>query len=258
MPSASQQLPGLDALVHTSVWVALAAAALCAAASRALGAAVDPLLLGFAACGTLVVYTVDRLRDRVQDQRTAPERSAFVERLEPFLRIQVGLAGLVAGLLGIRLGARTLALAAAVALLGLWHRRLKHRSSLKPLYLTAAWTAVAVGLPLTRQPGAQGALPVAAAVAGAVLSNVVLSNARDGEGAVAGLGLRQTRAVAALPLLPASAAALLGPPAAHSLLALPVAMAAAVVGFRPSERYGAWVVDGALLVGALAALLLGR
>jgi len=170
----------------------------------------------------------------------------------------VGLAGLAAAGLGIRLGARVLALAAAVALLGLWHRRLKHRGGLKPLYLTAAWTAVAVGLPMTRQPGAEGALPVATAVAGAVLSNVVLSSARDGEGAVGRLGPGQTRVVAALPLFPAALAALLGPPAARSLLALPVATAAAVVGFRPSERYGAWVVDGALLVGALAALLLGR
>jgi hypothetical protein len=31
-------------------------------------------------------------------------------------------------------------------------------------------------------------------------------------------------------------------------------MGVAVLGFRPSERYGALVVDGALLVGSLAAL----
>jgi hypothetical protein len=38
------------------------------------------------------------------------------------------------------------------------------------------------------------------------------------------------------------------------LAALPIAMGVALLGFRPSERYGAGVVDGALLVGALLAL----
>jgi len=49
-------------------------------------------------------------------------------------------------------------------------------------------------------------------------------------------------------------AALLGPAAVRPLAALPLAMGAAVLGFRPTERYGALVVDGALLAGALLAL----
>jgi hypothetical protein len=39
----------------------------------------------------------------------------------------------------------------------------------------------------------------------------------------------------------------------RALVALPLAMGAAVAAFRPGERYGALVVDGALLVGGLAA-----
>jgi hypothetical protein len=66
-------------------------------------------------------------------------------------------------------------------------------------------------------------------------------------------------AARALPLAGAFAlaglvAALAAPAAVRPLAALPLALAFAVAFFRPSERYGALVVDGALLAGALLAL----
>ncbi len=245
-----------DALVFSSLWVALAAVALAAAASRAMQVTPPPGVLGLALCGTLVVYTLDRLRDLDRDRRTAPERSAFVERHRRGLAALAAAAGAGALALGLAAGARVVALAAVVAAFGLAHRRLKALWWAKPAYLTLAWTAVAVGLPAAAHPRAQHVLPVAGVIGLVVLSNVVLSNLRDREGGAARLGPRRARALAAAVLVPAATLALAGPPPLAPLLALPLAMAAAVAGFRPTERYGAFAVDGALLLGALVALAL--
>jgi hypothetical protein len=94
---------------------------------------------------------------------------------------------------------------------------------------------------------------VALIVGASVQANVVLSNLRDAEGLAAHFGARRARTVAALFAALALAAALLRPGPVRALAALPVAMAAAVAGFRRGERYGALLVDGALLAGAALA-----
>jgi hypothetical protein len=86
---------------------------------------------------------------------------------------------------------------------------------------------------------------------------VALSNLRDGEGVAGRIGWSATLRVAGAVLAAGLAAALLAPAPVRPLAALPLAMGAALVGFRPSERYGAFAVDGALLAGALAALGIG-
>jgi hypothetical protein len=50
--------------------------------------------------------------------------------------------------------------------------------------------------------------------------------------------------------------ALAGPATVAKLAPIPSATFAAVLGFRRSERYAVWAVDGALLGGALLCLLL--
>jgi hypothetical protein len=244
----------VEGLVASSVWVALAAAALLAASARALGLAPDGVLIALAFFGTLVVYTVDRIRDLGRDQATAPRRTAFVERHGPELTaLAIASAGVAVVLAGVA-GLHAVAVAAVVLALGLAHRRLKRRIWAKPLYLTLSWTAVTVGLPWTSDPGARHAAPVTAVVSMTILANVILSNLKDGEGAAARLGRRHALGVAAAVLAGALAVALLSAPPVHRLTWLPVSMGLAVAGFRPGERYGGIVVDGALLAGALLAL----
>ncbi len=250
-------LAALDALLWSSLWLAAAAAAMTAAGSEALGVAPAPALLGLAFGGTLVVYVVDRLRDLERDRVSAPARAAFVARHRALLLALASGGGALAAGCALTLRPRALLITALVAALGLAHRRLKHHLLVKPAYLTFAWTAVPVGLPAAEDPGAQHVAPAAFVVGAAVLANVALSNLRDGEGFAARLGRRRTFAVTAVVLLGGFAGALLAPAPVRPLAALPLAMGVALLGFRPSERYGAGVVDGALLVGALVALLLG-
>ena len=247
-------LAWLDALLWSSAWLALTCLCLTAAATRALGLDPEPKLLVLAFGGTLAVYVIDRVRDLPRDRKTAPTRAAFVDRHRRALLVLGGLGGGAAAGAVLRLGPRALALAALVGALGLAHRRLKRWSAVKPVYLTFAWTAVPVGLPAAELPGARHLLWVAAITGAAVLANVALSNLRDHEALAARLGARRVLRNAAVFSLAGFAAALLGPTAVRPLAALPLAMGAAVLGFRPSERYGALVVDGALLVGSLAAL----
>jgi len=247
-------LAWLDGLLWSSIWLALTALCLTAAASRALGLTPEPAILGLACGGTLAVYVIDRVRDQPRDRTTAPERAAFVDRHRRRLLVLGGLGGAAAAGAGLALGPRTLGLAALVGALGLAHRRLKRFAAAKPVYLTFAWTAVPVGLPAAQDPGFEHLGWVAAITASAVFANVALSNLRDREALAGRFGTQRTLRVAGASLLAGLAAALLGPAAVRPLAALPLAMSAAVLGFRPSERYGALVVDGALLVGSLAAL----
>jgi 4-hydroxybenzoate polyprenyltransferase len=240
--------------------VACAAAALAAAAARALGLGVEPALLALAFCGTLAVYGVDRVRDLARDARTSPLRSAFVAAHHRPLLAGAALAACGALAACARAGWRVAFVAGIVAAFGLAHRRLKRLAWAKPVYLTGSWTAVAVGLPAAAsgpdalQPGTLAW--VAGIVAASVQANVILSNLRDAEGIAGRLGAQRARRLAATFCAGALAAALLAPAPVRALAALPLAMAAAVAGFRSGERYGALAVDGALLLGALAALAL--
>jgi 4-hydroxybenzoate polyprenyltransferase len=247
-------LAALDALAWSSLGLALTAAALAAAASRALEVAPASAVLGLAFGGTVVVYVVDRLRDLARDRASAPERAAFVAEHRRALLVLAGLGGGLAAGSALALRPRAVLLALAVGALGLLHRRLKRWFFVKPAYLTFAWTAVPVGLPAAHDPAARHVGFAAAVIGASVLANVALSNLRDGEGVAGRIGRPRTFAVAGSILAGGFVAALLAPPAVRPLAALPVAMGAALAGFRPSERYGALVVDGALLAGALAAL----
>ena len=244
---------GLELLAFSSLWVAAAAAALCAAAGRALGAAPDPGSVALAASGTLVVYTVDRLRDVVRDRTTAPARSAFIERHRGWLHTQAGAALLAAAASAWLVGPRAVALAAGVAVLGLLHRRLKRFAWAKPVYLTFAWTAVCVGLPAAHAGGGQHLLPVVLIVGLTVQANVALSNLKDDEGLAARMGRRRLLSVAAGLVAVAVVFAVAGPEPVRPLLALPLAALPTVIWFRPTERYAGSIVDGALVLGGALA-----
>lgn len=246
----------LDACVFSSTWLALAAAALTAAASRALGAEPSPRAVALAACGTLVVYNVDRLRDVARDRATAPRRTAFVERHRNGLLVLTLASGLAAAALALTAGWRVLALLAPVAAAGLLHRRLKHLAFLKALYVVAAWLAVVVGLPWCLATAARHASWVLAVLGAAMLANAIASNVRDREAGAARMGAARALAWARGAALAGLVVALAAPPAVRSLAAVPALTLAVLVRFRPGEDYGLVWVDGALLAGALLALAL--
>src|SRR5512145_2462016 len=108
----------LDALAWSSLWLALTAAALAAAASRALEVAPAPPVLGLAFAGTVVVYVIDRLRDLPRDRSSAPERAAFVEAHRRGLLVLAGLGGGLAAGSALALRPQAVLLALAVGALG--------------------------------------------------------------------------------------------------------------------------------------------
>ena len=244
----------LDALAFSSAWVAAAAALLLAAAARALGVAAAPEALTLAFAGTLVVYNVDRLRDVARDRDTSPARTAFVIAHRPALVMLSAVASLAAVAAAWRAGAGVAALAAGVLALGLAHRRMKSIAFGKAFYIAAAWTTVAVGVPALGEPGATRVAHVAAVVYATLLANAVASSVRDAEAGAARVGLGRALHFARLCAAGALALSLAGGPAAR-LAWLCGATLAALVFFRPGERYGLLVVDGALVVGSALALL---
>jgi hypothetical protein len=247
---------GVDALGFGNGVVAAAAALLTAAASRALGLAPDPRVLALAAAGTLTVYGLDRLRDVARDGEKSPLRTAWVERHRRALVWVTALAAGVALGAGALCGPRAMAVAAGVGALGLAHRRLKRLTFGKPAYLILSWTAVAVALPLARAGGGSHVGWVTAVVLFSLWSNVILSNLKDREAAVAYFGPRIARRAAVLWSAVGCAVALAAPVPAARLLPLPLAMLAAAIGFRRSERYAVWAVDGGLAAGAALSLAL--
>jgi hypothetical protein len=249
---------GLDALAASSVWVAFAAAALCTAAAEAMGLPPSRELAALAASGTFAIYNLDHLRDLERDRGTSPRRSAFVATHRRTLVGLTALAGVLAAALALRCGPSVVVLLAPVAGAGLLHRRLKRFGFWKPFYIAAAWTAVVVGLPALG--GALGAQASGAGgwVAGllflTLLANAIASNLRDDEAVASRWGpavpLRLARSGAGLAVV----GGLLAPEAVRPLALVPAILLLALVFFRADERYGLVVVDGALGIGAVAAL----
>ena len=246
-----------DALAFSSALVAAVAATLVAASARAMQVPASPALLALAACGAFLVYCVDRLRDAASDRASSPLRTRFVEQSRGALLAAAGLAAAGALAAATHVRGRVLLVAALVAALGFAHRRIKRFMGAKPVYLTGAWSAVAVGFPAADAPAAAHLGWTLAVIAPTLQANIALSNLRDAEALAGRLGRPRVLRLAALLLAAAAGLALVGPPGVRPLVCLPIALAPAVAGFRDGERFGAWAVDGALLAGAAAALLLG-
>jgi len=246
----------LDGIVFTSVWVSAAAVTLYLASSLAMHSAPSASVAGIIAAGTLVVYNVDRLRDVARDRGVAPARSAFVMSHRDALRTLVAGAGLVCVYLVIRLDREEILLLMAVLGLGLLHRRLKWIPVLNAAYLTGSWLAVVVGLPALGGPAASRWLWIAAVLGTALCANAVASSARDAEAGAARFGKRRAIATARTVAAGGVLVGLTAPPPLRPLVSVPMATLAALIGFRPTGRYGLVVVDGALLVGAAVAILL--
>jgi len=248
-------ISGLETLAFSGVWPALVAMVLLLAGARAMQQSATPAMWVLAFGGTLFVYDVDRLRDVERDRATAPRRTAFVVRHRRALILAVALAGTAAVSAAWTLGPGVCGLCAGVLALGLLHRRIKHVPIFKGLYVTSAWLAVVVGVPaVAGGRTAHGVAWTTAVIGVSVLANVVASSLRDTEAGPA----RSPRAALAISrLLPAlgMALALLGPVSQRSLVWIPAVLGLALVGGPRGERYGHIVVDGALLVGGLAALI---
>jgi len=204
--------------------------------------------------GTWVVYSVDRLRDVERDRATSPRRTAFIERHAPALKVVTGAAALLAAGLAFRVGPGAALVLTPAAVLGFWHRRVKHLAILKSSYLTLAWLCVVVAFPAVASGGARHVGWAALVLGAAIQANSIASNVRDHEAAVPRVGAGPALGLSRMAAASGMALAFLAPPGVRSLGFVPAATLLALLRFRPDEHYGLVVVDGALLAGALAAL----
>jgi len=244
----------LDAVVFSSVWLTAAVGALCAAASLSMGFRPVPSVVAIACAGTLVVYIADRLRDLDHDREAAPARSAFIARHVGAMKC-LGLgAGAVALGLAATLPMSAVLLLAPVLVVGLAHRRLKQIPFAGAAYIAVAWLVVVVGLPAVVDGHAANIGWVAAVIGVALLASTIASDVRDVGASFnrlrPGVAVRIARVLSVLGL----AVAALAPASVQPLAAVPAFTLASVIWFRSGERYGLVVVDGALLVGAIAAI----
>jgi len=266
-PRPSRILQALDSLLFSSLWAAWVAASLVLAASLAMELHPSLAVIALAAAGTLVVYNVDRLRDLERDRSTSPQRSAFVEQNRRFLAGLAGAAGLLCLILALQMDKAVWMLCAGALAIGLLHRRLKGGRAFKAFYVSAVWVAIVVGLPALALQGSEvprGALHVAwvvASLGGPLGANLIASNlipSRLGDG-VRGSSEPPSRARLRLALMlcgVAAGIAALGPSSVKPLAWVGLAEAASIWTYRPGERYGLAVLDGALLAGSLVAALL--
>jgi len=246
----------LDALVFSNLWMAAAAGALVAAASRAMGTAIRPEAVGLAIAGTLVVYNVDRLRDLHRDRHASRDRSAFIAEHEGRLRALTAAAAAASLYFGAHAGWPAALMLLPVLGVGLSHRRIKRFENAKIVYIAASWTCVGFGLPAVLAPDPQNLHWVAATLAATMLANVIAFNVRDEEPHVERVSRRRALQIAHVCAGIGVALGALAPSPSGALIAIPLATLLALVGYRPTERFSPLFVDGALLVGSLIAAAL--
>lgn len=252
----------LDAAAYSGAIAACVAGTLALAVSRALELPAHFSAVGLAFFGTSVVYNVDRLRDLERDRLTSPRRSEFIDRNLGRLWSFVLVSALASAALAWQLGPATWILCSLVLALGLFHRRLKLISSIKSLYVSAAWTAIVVGLPVL---AAATDAPLREAIGRCLDERVIWTLSIVGCGILANLIASnvnpETSGRRASAVAPAVAACLIGIVFAfiiteefQSVGMIPAAELAVVLNYRVGERYRLVVLDGSLLAGALAAI----
>lgn len=260
LPSIARRLAGLsEAIAYSSALAALVGGSMTWAVGQALASPRVAHDAALVACGAFLVYGLDRLRDLDRDRQSAPRRTAFIVRNRSRLEKAAGVAGLVLCVLFAAAPGPKVALCVAVGAIGFLHRRLKQAFGFKIAYVAAAWTAACVGLPWL---GRSESGPAAAAELGwslllvgtAVTANLIASNLREGKAIAsdwpAGRMLLAARGIA----ITAASLAGFAPESVAPLAWIPAAEVLALGFFRGSERYGHLAVDGALLIGALAAV----
>ena len=256
--SDSATMRGIDLFIFSGICPAAVAVALVALCNQSLPTRPETmpwLTLTLAGAGTFLIYNVDRLRDLARDRATSPARTAFVERNR---RLLIGLcagAAVTSAFCALSQPPLVWLLLSLAFLLGIFHRRLKGHPAFGILYVTLAWIIVVVGLPVAHGPHGShlhGETLLTAVTLGFVIAaNLVGSELREAEPeSSTSTRLRTARLLALGGLL----VSWLAP-----LPLLPVALAnlAALLFFRPSERYGLGVLDGAILAGALIGLMMG-
>jgi 4-hydroxybenzoate polyprenyltransferase len=241
-----------DALAFSSMLPAAVAASLVAAAAAALDIPTPWSAVGLAAAGTLVVYNVDRLRDVAFDRATAPLRSLFMVRHRRALHRLTLLAAIAGAGLALGLPPAGRWLCVGVLAVGLLHRRFKRHRFWKALYVTVAWVAITAGLPAIAA-GRTPALPWLIAVYAASFGSNLVASSLRGQPWPHPSGARALGLASAMAAIGATLA-LLAPPGTRALVWVPAAQLVSLAAFRPGERYGLVVIDGALAVGALLSL----
>jgi 4-hydroxybenzoate polyprenyltransferase len=248
----------LEFVAFSGILPASVAAGLMAVCGLALVDSPPPGLLATAmalgVAGTLVIYTLDRLRDLQRDRATAPARSAFVKlHREALTALSVASAGACLPLAAMLPSSTWWACGFALAL-GLFHRRLKSSHHFfSVLYVTLAWLAVVLGIPAATFSGELDS-PLGVAIAASALGPSIAANliASDLRGRPLDPETHRRLRLGSWIAL----AGCLGPLVTSDfrpLIAIPLAVWASLAGFRSSELYGLLVLDGALLLGALIA-----
>ena len=172
-----------------------------------------------------------------------------IQDLKPIAAL-TAVSAVVACVCVLLVGWRAAVLLVPALLLGLFHRRLKGIPYTKPAYITTAWMMVTVGLPAIVGSAAH-IVPVTAILAFSISANIIASSVRDGETLLTStLALRVARGLAFAGVVVA-----LADSNVLALAGIPVCTCAALTRKDLTERYGLIVVDGALLVGAIFAII---
>jgi hypothetical protein len=239
-----------DAVAFSSVLAAAVGGALSLAASLALAAPGIQVWIFLTAAGTFIIYNLDRLRDLEHDRATSPMRTGFVTRHRQLLYGMVFATAI--GFAAILLSAPSpiIVLCLTIGLVGLLHRRMKRYPTIKAFYVSASWVAAAAGLPWIASNNALG-IWVAGIFFASLAANLIASNLRDGEVINVSGGHSTILWAARGFILLALAIAFASPDRLLALAWIPFCEGLALLFFRPTERYGHLVIDGALLVGAL-------
>lgn len=221
----------MDLILRSGLWIAAVAVALLHASGRSMGLVPGPGLTAVVGLGTVGVYGFDRWWAS-RSQR-------------PFWLVPAAAA---AGL-ALTLPADAIAILAGVCGLALLHARLRQFPWAKPLYIALAWIGVVVGLPWVL--AGEGPLPgMLLPVALAIVANVLGCDAIDREAEARRLSPTRVwwiaRAVALVGVLVAWP---------DPGVAIPGAVLLALLRWPASRRWAEWALDGALLAGALFALL---
>jgi hypothetical protein len=243
----------IDGFAFSSGLAASVGGALSMVVSRLLEAPHPGSWAGLTGCGAFIIYNLDRLRDVERDGLTSPRRTEFVSRHRRLLYVAIGIACVAfAAILWTEPLSATL-LCAAIGSVGFLHRRLKHVAILKTVYVSLAWVSACVGLPWLASEQVGLAPWIGIILFGCLSSNLIASNLRDDEVTFVRMSSRSVVRVARWIVLIAIGATLLAPTPLRPLVWIPICEGVALAAYRPTERYGHLAVDGALLVGALAA-----
>ena len=239
----------IDLLAFSSLLVSLAALSIAYCTLVFMGIPISYSILLLIFFGTLIIYNIDHISGMKEDKKDNPSRYYFVSRNITLLKVLIFISALICLALITKIGLLKSAFLIPVAIIGIFHRRIKYNPIVTSIYITISWLAVVVIFPGYINENYSNIEWIIFIIGTALLANAYTSSILLTSNAKKLIGTPMIITIMGI------ASAAFAPAKLIPLIFIPLITFIALTKFRNIERYEHLYLDLSLILGSIISVV---